>query len=113
MTLAGDVGRRARVPRSAESQQGHSTPARAAAVKSALDKTEKGKPNKAAIDQLDTVAQQLEQDAASASGKDADRMKALALDDEGPRIQTADELVSQPASQKPYNRRAVRITVIK
>ena len=52
--------------------------ARVAAVKSALDKTEKGKPNKAAIDQLDTVAQQLEQAAASASGKDAERMKALA-----------------------------------
>src|SRR5688572_7486199 len=52
--------------------------ARAAAVKSALDKTEKGRPNKAAIDQLDTIAQQLEQAAASASGKDAERMKALA-----------------------------------
>jgi len=52
--------------------------ARAAAVKSALAKTEKGKPNKAAIDQLDTLAQQIERDAASASGRDADRMKALA-----------------------------------
>ncbi|HET7698248.1 MAG TPA: hypothetical protein VFK57_21210 [Vicinamibacterales bacterium] len=53
-------------------------PARAAAVKSAIDKTEKGTPNKTAIDQLDTLAQQLERDAASASGRDADRMKALA-----------------------------------
>jgi hypothetical protein len=53
-------------------------PARAAALKTAIDKTEKGKPNKAAIDQLDTLAQQLERDAASASGKDGDRMKALA-----------------------------------
>jgi hypothetical protein len=52
--------------------------ARASAVKSALAKTEKGKPNKAAIDQLDTLAQQIERDAASASGRDADRMKALA-----------------------------------
>jgi hypothetical protein len=52
--------------------------ARAAAVKTALDKTEKGRPNKAAIDQLEAVARQVEQDAASASGKDAERMKALA-----------------------------------
>ena len=51
---------------------------RAAAVKAALDKTEKGKPNKAAIDQLESVAQQIEQAAASAAGKDAERMKALA-----------------------------------
>ena len=47
-------------------------------MKSALDKTEKGSPNKAAIDQLEAVARQVEQDAASASGKDAERMKALA-----------------------------------
>ena len=52
--------------------------ARAAAVKTAIDRTEKGKPNKAAIDQLDTIAQQLERDATSASGKDAERIKALA-----------------------------------
>ena len=51
---------------------------RFAALKTALDKTEKGKPNKAAIDQLDTLAGQLERDAASAAGKDAERMKALA-----------------------------------
>jgi hypothetical protein len=53
-------------------------PARAAAVKTAIDRTEKGKPNKASIDQLDTLAQDLERDAASATGKDAERMKALA-----------------------------------
>ena len=53
-------------------------PARATAVKSALDKTEKGRPNKAAIDQLEAVARQVEQDASSATGKDAERMKALA-----------------------------------
>ena len=53
-------------------------PARAAALKAAIDRTEKGNPNKAAIDQLDTLAQQLDRDAAAASGKDAERMKALA-----------------------------------
>jgi hypothetical protein len=53
-------------------------PARAAAVKSALDKTEHDKPSKAALDQLDAVAGQLEQDAASASGIDQTRMRALA-----------------------------------
>ena len=52
--------------------------AKAAAINSALDKTEKGKPNKAALDQLDAVAQQVERDAASASGRDGARMKALA-----------------------------------
>jgi hypothetical protein len=53
-------------------------PARAAAVKSALDKAEKDKPARAAIDQLDSVAKQLEQDAASASGLDVIRLKGLA-----------------------------------
>ena len=52
--------------------------ARAGAVKAALDKTDKGKPNKASIDELDTLAQQIERDAAAASGRDAERMKALA-----------------------------------
>jgi hypothetical protein len=54
------------------------TPARAAAVKSALDKVEKDKAAKAAIDQLDAVAKQVEQDAASASGLDIARLKGLA-----------------------------------
>jgi hypothetical protein len=53
-------------------------PARATAVRSALDKTEKDKSAKAAIDQLDTLAKQIDQDAASASGRDAERMHALA-----------------------------------
>ena len=53
-------------------------PARASAVKSALDKVEKDKAPKAAIDQLDTLAQQLESGASAASGRDADRMRALA-----------------------------------
>jgi hypothetical protein len=53
-------------------------PARAAAVKSALDKTAKDNASKGAVDQLEAVARQVEQDAAAASGKDADRLKALA-----------------------------------
>jgi hypothetical protein len=52
--------------------------ARAAAVKSALDKTEKDSASKGAIDQLDAVAKQVEQDAASASGHDATTLKSLA-----------------------------------
>ena len=52
-------------------------PARASAIKAALDKTEKDKAAKPAIDQLDTLAKQIEQDAGSATGRDADRMKAL------------------------------------
>ena len=35
-------------------------------------------PDRASIDQLDTVATELEQDAAKAAGKDADRLRALA-----------------------------------
>ena len=52
--------------------------ARAAEVKSALDKTEKDKADKGAVDQLDAVAKQVEQDASSASGPDATRLKSLA-----------------------------------
>jgi hypothetical protein len=53
-------------------------PARATAVKSALDKTDRDKPSPAALDQLATVAGQLEQDAAAATGTDATRLRALA-----------------------------------
>ena len=53
-------------------------PARVTAIKSALDKTEKDKAAKGAIDQLDALAKQLDQDAGSASGRDADRLRALA-----------------------------------
>jgi hypothetical protein len=57
----------------------HALPAdRAAALKSAIDKGDKGKPSKAALDQLDSLASQLEKDAASASGTDATHMKDLA-----------------------------------
>jgi hypothetical protein len=52
--------------------------ARAATVKSALDKATKDNAGKAAVDQLEAVAKQVEQDAASASGQDAARLKSLA-----------------------------------
>jgi hypothetical protein len=51
---------------------------RAAALKSAIDKADKNKPSKGALDQLDSLAAQLDKDAASVSGVDAMRMKALA-----------------------------------
>ena len=51
--LAGDLRGGARVSRSAQSQQGDRRRRGSRRVKTALDKTEKGKPNKAAIDQLD------------------------------------------------------------
>ena len=53
-------------------------PARATAVKNALSKVEKDSASKAAVDQLDALAKQLESDATAASGRDADRLKALA-----------------------------------
>ncbi len=55
--------------------------ARAAEVKSALDKADKTKPgpnSKAALDSIDAVAASVDADAASASGRDAVRLKALA-----------------------------------
>ena len=52
--------------------------ARAATVKSALDKAAKDSAGKAAVDQLEAVAKQVEQDATSASGQDAARLKSLA-----------------------------------
>jgi hypothetical protein len=52
--------------------------ARAAAVKKALSGADKDNPGKGALDQLGAVAKQLDQDAASASGLDATRLKALA-----------------------------------
>src|SRR5262249_35117176 len=57
----------------------HALPAdRAAALKSAIDKADKGKPSKSGLDRIDSLASQLEKDAAAASGVDAMRMKALA-----------------------------------
>ena len=54
------------------------SPARAAAVKSALDKVAKDKAGTAAIDQLEAVARLVDQDAASATGLDVARLKSLA-----------------------------------
>jgi hypothetical protein len=58
-------------------------PQRARDVKSALDKadslrTGQEKSGAATLDQLDALAAQVEKDAAAASGRDADRLKALA-----------------------------------
>jgi len=52
--------------------------AKASAIKNALDKGDKSKLGKADLDAVAAVAAQVEADAASASGRDAMRMKALA-----------------------------------
>ena len=52
--------------------------ARAAAVKKALSGADKDNPGKATLDQLESMAKQLDADAGSASGLDATRLKALA-----------------------------------
>jgi hypothetical protein len=52
--------------------------ARASAVKAAIDRADRSNPDRAALDQLDTLANQLEQDATTATGRDADRLRALA-----------------------------------
>jgi hypothetical protein len=54
------------------------TPARATAVKNALDRLDKASRDRAALDQIDAVAAQLEQDANAAAGRDADRLRSLA-----------------------------------
>ncbi len=54
------------------------TAARATAVKTAIDKTAKDDASNPAVDQLEAVARQVDQDAGSASGVDASRLKALA-----------------------------------
>jgi hypothetical protein len=53
-------------------------PARADAVKSALDRLDQSAGNRAALDQIEALANELERDAASATGRDADRVRALA-----------------------------------
>jgi hypothetical protein len=50
----------------------------AAAVKAAIDRADGRNPQPAALDQLDSVAAQLEKDAGSATGRDAARLKSLA-----------------------------------
>jgi hypothetical protein len=52
--------------------------ARAAAVKKALGAADKDNPGKPALEQLESVAKQVDADAASASGLDAAHLKALA-----------------------------------
>jgi hypothetical protein len=52
--------------------------ARAEAVKSAIDRADRGNPNRAALDQLDAVATQLDADANNANTLDAKRLRALA-----------------------------------
>jgi hypothetical protein len=52
--------------------------ARAEAVKAAIDRGDRSNPNRAAIDQLDAIAAQLESDAQGASGINAERLRALA-----------------------------------
>ena len=52
--------------------------ARATALKNALDKANGDQPARAALDQLDQIATQLEQDATSAKGHTADTLRALA-----------------------------------
>ncbi len=59
--------------------RGNAIPAaHAAAVKKALGAADKDNPGKSALEQLDSAAKQLDQDAASASGVDQAHLKALA-----------------------------------
>jgi hypothetical protein len=51
---------------------------RLAAIRSAIDRADGRNPNAATLDQLTTIAGQLEKDAAAAAGRDATRMSALA-----------------------------------
>jgi hypothetical protein len=52
--------------------------ARVTALKTALDRADDAKPAKATLDQLDTLANQLEKDAGNARTRDAERMRWLA-----------------------------------
>jgi hypothetical protein len=54
------------------------TPERAAALRSAMDRADRGGRSRTDLDQLRTMADQVESDAATAQGRDADRMKSLA-----------------------------------
>ncbi|MGH9174930.1 MAG: hypothetical protein ACRD1H_11260, partial [Vicinamibacterales bacterium] len=53
-------------------------PERIAAVKSAIDRADRRQPARADVDQLDTLATQLEREAGAASGRDGVRMRSLA-----------------------------------
>jgi hypothetical protein len=51
---------------------------RIAAVKAAIDRADRRQPARPDLDQLDTLATQLERDAGAASGRDAARLRSLA-----------------------------------
>ena len=51
---------------------------RITAVKAAIDRADRRQPTRADVDQLDTMAVQLERDAAGATGRDAARLRSLA-----------------------------------
>jgi hypothetical protein len=51
---------------------------RITAVKAAIDRADRRQPTRADMDQLDTMAVQLERDAAGATGRDAARLRSLA-----------------------------------
>jgi hypothetical protein len=53
-------------------------PARAEAVKNALDRLDRAPTDRAELDRIDAVATELEDDAKAASGRDADRLRSLA-----------------------------------
>lgn len=53
-------------------------PARAAAVEAALASVDRTPPERAALDQLDALSKQLEEDAAAADARNAARLRALA-----------------------------------
>jgi hypothetical protein len=53
-------------------------PERIAAVKGAIDKVDRRSPARADVDQLATIATEIERDAAKASGRDAARMRSMA-----------------------------------
>jgi hypothetical protein len=48
------------------------------ALKSAIDRADRSRPDRAALDQIDTLATQLEREASATTGADAQRVKALA-----------------------------------
>jgi hypothetical protein len=51
---------------------------RLGALRSAIDRADRSRPDRAALDQLETLAMQLERDAAAAAGRDQQRMRSLA-----------------------------------
>ncbi len=52
--------------------------ARVSAIRDAIGRADRNRPDRASLDQVDGLAGELERDAGSASGRDAERMRALA-----------------------------------